>query len=381
MDLFSVKNLQPKIRAVMHVGKKEAASAARRRRWKPKALKFVRRLHLYAGLLLLPWVLLFGVSGLFFNHPNWASSRDIAHYANAETVQATTGFVALDAEELARQIVAQLNDGSGDSFTVEEATARLTGRFSVHIPGAGAQHTVRINLADGSARIETAAEASVPEPPPFADQPVHIDTPDFAAVGDKSVELLADAELEATGPARIRARPAPVLQFALRDEDGRGWHATYNLINGTLDGRQADAGTGFSFREAVTRLHQLKMYPDQIGARWLWTLLADATAFTLIFWAVTGLIMWLQIRPTRLLGVAGLSIAAGVAWLVVAGTLGEIGFGRPAHRHGSPSTAAQVDRGGSRLGNQTPEAPNRRGGRGRRTDGAASSPQNEDSRK
>ena len=83
------------------------------------------------------------------------------------------------------------------------------------------------------------------------------------------------------------------------------------------------------------------MYPDQIGARWLWTLLADATAFTLIFWAVSGLIMWLQIRPTRLLGVAGLSIAAGVAWLVIASTLGEIGFGRPAHHHGGPSAAAQ----------------------------------------
>ena len=326
----------------MHVEKKERASAARRRCWKPKALKFVRRLHLYAGLLLLPWVLLFGVSGLFFNHPNWASSRDIVHYANAEAVQATTGFVALDAEELARQIVAQLNDGSGGSFAiVEEATARLTGRFSVQFPGPGAQHTVRISLADGSARIETTAEAPVPEPPPFAGHTVHIDAPDFATVGDKSVELLADAGLEATGPARVRARPAPVLQFELRDEYGRGWHATYNLIQGTLDGRQAGAGTGFSFREAVTRLHQLKMYPDQIGARWLWTLLADATAFTLIFWAVSGLIMWLQIRPTRLLGVAGLSIAAGVAWLVIASTLGEIGFGRPAHHHGGPSAAAQ----------------------------------------
>ena len=363
----------------MHVAKNQAASAAKRRRWKSKTLKLVRRLHLYAGLLLMPWVLLFGVSGLFFNHPNWASSREIVHHAEAEAVQATTGFVALDGEQLARRIVARLNDGSGGRFSVaEEATARLTGRFSVKIPGAGALHTVRINLADGSALIETAAEAPVPEPPPFAGQPVHIDAPALAAVGDRSVELLAAAGLEATGPARIRARPAPVLQFELRDEDGRGWHATYDLIKGTLDGRRADAGTGFSFREAVTRLHQLKIYPDQIGARWLWTLLADATAFTLIFWAVSGLIMWLQIRPTRLIGVAGLSITAGVAWLVIAGTLGEIGFGRPAHQHRGPGTSPAMDRGGPRPGDrrgiQAPEAPTRRGERGRRTDGAASSP-------
>ena len=249
----------------MHVAKNQAASAAKRRLWKSKTLKLVRRLHLYAGLLLMPWVLLFGVSGLLFNHPNWASSRDIIHHADAEAVQATTGFVALDGEQLARQIAARLNDGYGGRFSVaEDAISRLTGRFSVRIPGAGALHTVRINLADGSALIETAAEAPELEPPPFAGQPVHIDAPNFAAIGDKSVELLAAAGLEATGPARIRARPAPVLQFELWDEDGRGWHATYDLIKGTLDGRRADAGTGFSFREAVTRLHQLKMYPDQI---------------------------------------------------------------------------------------------------------------------
>ena len=375
MDLFSVKNLQPQNGAVMPKTKKEANSVAKHRRWKLKALKLVRRLHLYAGLLLLPWVLLFGISGLLFNHPNWASPRHLIHHADAEAVQATTGFVALDADALARQIVAQLNADSGSSFTVVEASsAKLTGRLIARIPGADAQHTVTINLTDGSARIESANETPEPESPPFAGQAVHIDAPDFATIGDNSIDLLAGTGLKATGPARLRQRPAPVLQFELRDKDGRDWHATYNLIRGTLDGRPADAGTGFSFREAVTRLHQLKMYPDQIGARWLWTLLADATAFTLIFWAVSGVIMWLQIRPTRLLGIAGLSIAAGIAWLVIAGTLGEIGFVRTTHQHGGPSTAAQVNRGGPRT-TQAAEAPAQRGRRGQRTDRTASSPQ------
>ncbi len=351
--LYAVKNLQQQNGAVMIKKKKQAVSVAKHRRWKLKTLKLVRRLHLYAGLLLLPWVLLFGVSGLLFNHPNWASSRHIVHHADAKAVQATTGFAALDADELARQIVTQLNADNGNSFTVaQETKAKLIGRLIARIPGVNAQHTVTINLTDGSARIETANETPEPESPPFAGQAVPIDAPDFATVGDNSIDLLAGTGLKAAGPARIRTRPAPVLQFELHDKDGRTWHATYNLIRGTLDGRLADAGTGFSFREAVTRLHQLKMYPDQIGTRWLWTLLADATAFTLIFWAVSGLIMWLQIRPTRLLGIAGLSIATGIAWLAIAGTLGEIGFGRTTHQHGGPSTQPQQSSHHSSIGSQ-----------------------------
>lgn len=33
--------------------------------------RLIRRLHLYAGLLLLPWVVMFGVSSFVFNHPAW----------------------------------------------------------------------------------------------------------------------------------------------------------------------------------------------------------------------------------------------------------------------------------------------------------------------
>ena len=34
----------------------------------PRIIKFLRRIHLYAGLFLLPWVFLYGVTGAMFNH-------------------------------------------------------------------------------------------------------------------------------------------------------------------------------------------------------------------------------------------------------------------------------------------------------------------------
>ena len=50
---------------------------ARRRprgRWLAKLMKLVRRVHMYTGLLMFPWVLLFGLSGMLFNHPNFGES-------------------------------------------------------------------------------------------------------------------------------------------------------------------------------------------------------------------------------------------------------------------------------------------------------------------
>ena len=35
----------------------------------------VRRIHMYAGLIMIPYLLLFGISGLIFNHPTLLSNR------------------------------------------------------------------------------------------------------------------------------------------------------------------------------------------------------------------------------------------------------------------------------------------------------------------
>jgi hypothetical protein len=38
--------------------------------------RFVRRLHLYLGLSLLPWFFLYGVSSIPFSHPEWLKPKD-----------------------------------------------------------------------------------------------------------------------------------------------------------------------------------------------------------------------------------------------------------------------------------------------------------------
>ena len=59
----------------------------------------------------------------------------------------------------------------------------------------------------------------------------------------------------------------------------------------------------------------------------------------MVLWGITGVLMWWQIKPTRLVGVAGISIAAVVAFLVtVGGTLEELEFSPPRSRGGRPTS-------------------------------------------
>ena len=48
-----------------------------------KLVKAVRRVHLYFGLFLVPWVMLYGFTALLFNHPDWMHPRTIDPFGPA----------------------------------------------------------------------------------------------------------------------------------------------------------------------------------------------------------------------------------------------------------------------------------------------------------
>lgn len=173
------------------------------------------------------------------------------------------------------------------------------------------------------------------ERPAFAGSTVDVKIPKLDGAERKIRKLLEQANINPSEEVKLRSRPSPQLLFQVRGRDGRLWNATCNLLNGRLDGRATETGSGLDLRSAITRLHQLHHYPDNLGARWLWTLAADATGLMLVFWGVSGVIMWWQIKPTRLVGVSGLSIAAVIAFLVISGTLTELGFGPPRSSQGA----------------------------------------------
>ena len=321
---------------------KAPAKNRKRRRFAGKHysrfMKLVRRTHMYTGLILLPWVLLFGASGVLFNHPTWLASTKIVHRYNPEIVKETVGFSPPDPASFATQAVAGINHGADEpaSELVSPGKARLTGRLSYTAATEAGRHILWLNLHNGSARIETRPKSDKKpmERPVFAGSTVDVKIPELDGDDSKLLKLLEQANINPSDEIKLRSRSSPQLLFQVRGRDGRLWNATCNLLNGRLDGRATKTGAGLDLRSAITRLHQLHHYPDNLGARWLWTLAADATGLMLVFWGVSGVIMWWQIKPTRLVGVGGLIIAAVIAFLVISGTLTELGFGPPRSSQG-----------------------------------------------
>lgn len=332
------------------------ATSAPRRPPAGRLLLFVRRTHLYLGLLLVPWVLLFGVSGFLFNHTGTTfggATRELAQFSSAD-VRRLTQFEPLDLHKLAADVVRQINQAAKDGpgkYQLVDASAHVTANAGFSGRTTNGNINVSLNLAEGAASL-TALAGNPPAKqtkPAFADQQVQLAGLDFAALGEKAGVLVKAAGLTVDGAMTPRARSGPELRFVVQDEQGRRWNTTCDLAQGRLSGRAADDDNGLNFYSAVTRLHKTHHYPDRVGGRWFWVLVADITALTLVFWGVSGLLMWWQLKPTRVLGVLGLSFAAGLAFIIFSGALDDLTFGAPRARpDGGPAFDGEA--GGERGG-------------------------------
>lgn len=315
------------------------AGRTRGKKFKGKAMKIIRRIHLYTGLMLLPWVLLFGASGFMFNHMNLFQSELPATtaYITAETNMQTMGFGIVDPGQLAQTIVASLNEqteSEQDSYELVNATdAHLRGviTFEANSPQ-GQKHKFVMSLRTGKSQITTTHEADEKEPPrsvpAFAGKRVPVDG---LAVNDlpSRVEMTSKlAGVEADGQWRT-GRNGPELRFELRDQDQRVWHVTYDIMSSQLAGRAKDEPVTTNIATIMTSLHKQHGYPAESSMQTVWLIIGDITALTMVFWGVSGVIMWWQLKPTRALGLTGLLVMALVAFVVFWGALDEMYYGPP----------------------------------------------------
>ena len=93
------------------------------------------------------------------------------------------------------------------------------------------------------------------------------------------------------------------------------------MVSGKISARDAEQPPPIELRSMLTRLHRLHHYPDSVNTRWMWSLFVDITGLMLVFWGISGLIMWWQIKPTRVAGILGITLALLVAFLIGTGTV------------------------------------------------------------
>ncbi|WZO98457.1 hypothetical protein EP7_000036 [Isosphaeraceae bacterium EP7] len=360
----------------------------------------LRRGHLYAGLLMLPWVFLYGVTGLLFNHPSWFSDQSFTPFGESE-IRGTALAAIPSASDLAGQVVAAINaktpggyrlvqsenarfdrggltanveavdgkpytvsvEAGGQGGTLRPGTAQLlNGPGGGGAPVAGqekAQGKGRRGGAEGEGRGGRQGEGAPAgegreggmrkaegkgegrrgnargEAGPAGEAGgrgegerggegrggPRVAAAPFAASGGVVLEkspldqmkqglpaLLAKLGYDKAKISEVRAAP---LSFLMEGE-GKRWQVTYNMLAGSVSGRPVDettAGAELSNRRFLLRLHMTHGYPSTFNARWVWAVLVDAMSSLMIFWGVTGIIMWWQIKRTRRLGSVALVVS------------------------------------------------------------------------
>ncbi len=299
------------------------------RRAVPLALRLVRRIHLYLGLLLWPFALFFGITGLSFNHPTIGRGLEVRRLS-AATVSRHTGFEGWDAQRIAERLVHDLNaDGRRYHLDLAERP-RFSGFPLFAAPAATGKQVLILNLSDGDATLTERPDPARVARVPFDGQRLALDDYDLAKLADRLSPLLRDPRLAVEGPLRPHPEIHPELRFGMSSRDGRPWNVVYDLSTGELSGTPRGASNRGSLAELLESLHKQHHYPPHADATSVWALFADLTAATLILWSLSGLVMWWQMKRLRRAGAIVIAIAIALSLTVVSRTAREVHFGATA---------------------------------------------------
>jgi hypothetical protein len=122
------------------------------------------------------------------------------------------------------------------------------------------------------------------------------------------------ADLGLVGPYWIDRRRSDARQVTvLFDSPLRAARITYRRDAGRVRVERRELRPG----SALVSLHR-GGFDSTFPAHRLWGLAVDALAGSMLFWVLSGLFMWWQVKPARRWGFLGLAVGAGVFGTIVA---------------------------------------------------------------
>jgi len=288
------------------VGRTAAATPrGGRRPWFREAMHWVRRIHLYSGLFMFPWVMLYGITALLFNHPGVFRDQP-RRVLGLRDFEGTPLRHVADPAADAEQVVAALNTKFASSTTalplyrlIHPDQAKYTrDRILARVRGEGQEHSVVLDLASGVAQVSTDPQGTG-ERAPFGTRGLKVG----GSLAER-VKTGLPAALARQGLAAEEAGIAIGTELVFYVEaEGRAWRATYNIQTGAVTGAPAHRPGSLLLRDFLTQLHVTHGYPSHGGAaRWFWALAVDAMFASMVFWGVSGLLMSWQIKAVRSAG-------------------------------------------------------------------------------
>ncbi|TWU58834.1 hypothetical protein Poly51_16140 [Rubripirellula tenax] len=289
----------------------ETESKNRKRR--TRFTMVLRRVHLYAGLFLLPWVFLYGITGAMFNHYGLFSEANIVDVpSSALSGSALDDFPSADL--LAQQVVEQLRLAVPDAKIemVDSHQPEFVNDVILQVKEDKIKHLVHIDPVAKSAWVASSPDKKY-QPDAMLAKIRNVDVPSrpYELAKTSVASVLESAGIGADGKSEPQGWCK--LNF-LATVDGTPARVTYVLRDGHVDVSKFEGKSGMSPRQFFMRLHTSHGRPPHWNARMMWSLFVDIMACAMVGWGVTGLVMWWQIKRTRLIGgaVMMLSIATAI---------------------------------------------------------------------
>ena len=262
-------------------------------------MRWIRRIHLYSGMLMFPWVILYGTTAALFNHPGCLADEQPPQIEIAD--EHLAGIP--DPQVLAQSLLEELKATGRVESVSAPREARYRGDLSLQQKDASHERLLLVDIESGSASITTRPLQPGSPPAPFAKKDWFPAGKPIEAVSQSIESDLRNRNL-GEGPITVRSAPKLELTAVI---DGVAWNLEYALQNGALTAIDS-AKEPLTLRQIALRLHMTHRFPRHLGPRWLWAVLVDLMFLTMMFWAMSGLLMCLQMKRVRRLGLAVLTL-------------------------------------------------------------------------
>ena len=290
--------------------------------------RVVRRVHLYLGLWLLPWLCFYGLSGVLFNHPGLFESVQARRLAADDFAQS----VAWSAPRAAQSVVSALNGAqpqtsTGERYRLDPSYApRFAGYTMLTAPAPDGRYTLFVHIERG---VGVLVHRTPPQPVSTRFERLQLELPELSTA---AVERAASGLLQRQGLpvlAELRADPkvSPTLRLRVLDEQDQAWNLEYDSYSGAVTGRLQATPPTLGIAQLFSTLHTTHHFPLRPGPLLVWALFQDLLGAAMVLWSLTGIVMWWQLKPVRLLGGFALSAAVLVASWVAYATAGDVLFG------------------------------------------------------
>lgn len=302
-----------------------ARANGRGRLSKGRLLKLVRRVHMYLGLVLMPWLLFFGLSGMLFNHPN------VGEQVQGQRVNLTehSGLAPWQPQSAAQSVVTELNQKSrGDGPYRLDPTfqSEFTGYSILTAPAPDGGYMLIADVAHARGILVHKQARTNPDGSSF---PKTVLTTAYSAerVAESAKGLLTARKLPHDVELQAHPKIAAELRLRVLDAKDVAWNLSYDTRTGELSGRRADRFPNLGMTQILAKMHTTHHFTMSFGSLWLWALFEDLLGLSMALWAITGLVMWWQMKATRIAGIVSITLALGLALAVMSGVFNQLTFG------------------------------------------------------